>query len=96
MSAPRKAGSTGDRPDFLTAALFVGFGALGLWAGRDLTLGTVSAMGPGYLPRVVCWLLIVVGAAVGGLGLFWSGRLPSRTMNCYQACSPARSCRIRC
>jgi hypothetical protein len=70
MSAPRKAGSTGDRPDFLTAALFVGFGALGLWAGRDLTLGTVSAMGPGYLPRVVCWLLIVVGAAVGGLGLF--------------------------
>lgn len=70
MSAPRKAGGTGDRPDFLTAALFVGFGALGLWAGRDLTLGSASAMGPGYLPRIVCWLLIVIGAVVGGLGAF--------------------------
>ena len=62
MSAPRKAGGTGDRPDFLTAALFVGFGALGLWAGRDLTLGSASAMGPGYLPRIVCWLLIIIAA----------------------------------
>lgn len=70
MSAPRKAGGTGDRPDFLTAALFVGFGALGLWAGRDLTLGSASAMGPGYLPRIVCWLLIIIGAVVGGLGAF--------------------------
>jgi len=70
MSAPRKAGGTGDRPDFLTAALFVGFGALGLWAGRDLTLGSASAMGPGYLPRIVCWLLIMIGAVVGGLGAF--------------------------
>ena len=68
MASPRKAGGTGDRPDVLTAALFVGFGALGLWAGRDLTLGTASAMGPGYLPRVVCWLLIIVGVTVGGLG----------------------------
>lgn len=68
MSAPRKAGGTGDRPDFLTAALFVGFGALGLWAGRDLTLGSASAMGPGYLPRIVCWLLIIIGAVVVGLG----------------------------
>jgi hypothetical protein len=68
MAGPRKAGRTGDRPDFLTAALFVGFGALGLWAGRDLTMGTASAMGPGYLPRVICWLLIIIGVTVGGFG----------------------------
>lgn len=70
MAGPRKAGSTGDRPDLLTAILFVGLGALGLWAGRDLTMGTAAAMGPGYLPRIVCWLLIVVGLTVGGMGLF--------------------------
>ncbi|SDA93792.1 tripartite tricarboxylate transporter TctB family protein [Sinorhizobium sp. NFACC03] len=70
MLNPRKAEGTGDRPDFLTAALLVGFGALGLWAGRDLTLGTASAMGPGYLPRIVCCLLIIVGVTVGGLGAF--------------------------
>lgn len=68
MAAPRKAGSTGDRPDLFTAALFMGFGALGLWAGGDLTMGTASAMGPGYLPRIVCWLLIIIGATIGGLG----------------------------
>ncbi|MFB0692898.1 tripartite tricarboxylate transporter TctB family protein [Agrobacterium pusense] len=68
MAAPRKAGGTGDRPDLFTAALFMGFGALGLWAGRDLTMGTASAMGPGYLPRIVCWLLIIIGATIGVLG----------------------------
>ena len=66
----RKADGTGDRPDLLTAAIFVGFGALGLWAGRDLTLGTAQSMGPGYLPRVVCWLLILVGGVVGVTALF--------------------------
>jgi hypothetical protein len=70
MATPRKVGGTGDRPDLLTAILFVGFGALGLWAGRDLTMGTAAAMGPGYLPRLVCWLLILVGLVVGGIGLF--------------------------
>jgi len=70
MSAPRNAGGTGDRPDLLTAVMFVGIGALGLWAGRDLTMGTAAAMGPGYLPRVVCSLLILVGIVVGGIGFF--------------------------
>lgn len=70
MIDPHKAGSAGDRPDLLTAILFVGIGALGLWAGRDLTMGTAAAMGPGYLPRIVCWLLILVGVVVGGMGLF--------------------------
>ncbi len=70
MAAPRKVGGTGDRPDLLTAVMFVGIGALGLWAGRDLTMGTAAAMGPGYLPRIVCWLLILVGLVVGGIGFF--------------------------
>ena len=70
MAAPRKVGETGDRPDLLTAVMFVGIGALGLWAGRDLTMGTAAAMGPGYLPRIVCWLLILVGLVVGGIGFF--------------------------
>jgi hypothetical protein len=70
MAEPRNVGGTGDRPDLLTAAMFLAIGALGLWAGRGLTMGTADAMGPGYLPRLVCWLLIVVGLAIGGIGLF--------------------------
>ena len=70
MAGPRKAGQRGDRPDILTGLLFVGFGALGLWAGRDLTLGNAASMGPAYFPRIICGLLIIVGLIVGGRGLF--------------------------
>jgi Tripartite tricarboxylate transporter TctB family len=69
MAAPRKPGKVGDFPDVLTGLMFVGFGALGLWAGRDLTFGTAASMGSGYLPTVVCWLLILAGLCIGGIGL---------------------------
>ena len=64
MSGP--GGSTkGDRPDLLTAAIFVGFGALGLWQTSGLDGGTLAQMGPGFLPRVVCGLLILFGLVIG-------------------------------
>jgi hypothetical protein len=55
----------GDRPDLLTALIFVALGALGLVMARTLDGGTLAQMGPGFLPRVVCVLLILVGLAVG-------------------------------
>ncbi|MCV2448300.1 MULTISPECIES: tripartite tricarboxylate transporter TctB family protein [Paracoccus] len=55
----------GDRPDLLTAAIFIGLGALGLWQTSALDGGTLAMMGPGYLPRVVCGLLIAIGLVVG-------------------------------
>lgn len=61
LSSPGK----GDRPDLLTAALFIGLGGLGLFMSRGLDAGTLAQMGPGFLPRVVCVLLIAVGIAVG-------------------------------
>ena len=64
MAATRSPGR-GNRPDLLTAALFVGLGGLGLFMSRDLEMGSLSQMGPGFLPRVVGCLLIVVGLAVG-------------------------------
>lgn len=53
-----------DYPDILAGALMVGLGALGLWAGRDLTFGSAAMMGAGYLPDVICGLLIAIGAFV--------------------------------
>ncbi|MBA4489389.1 tripartite tricarboxylate transporter TctB family protein [Paracoccus sp. S1E-3] len=64
MAGPA-ASDKGDRPDLLTAAIFVGFGALGLWQTRVLEGGTLAQMGPGFLPRVVCVLLIVLGLVIG-------------------------------
>jgi len=44
--------------------LFVAFGVVGLWFGRDYTLGTSAQMGPGYFPALLSWTLIVIGAFV--------------------------------
>lgn len=63
--AGRGVPNRGDRPDLLTAAIFMGFGALGLWLARGLEAGTVAQMGAAYLPRVVCILLIGVGLVIG-------------------------------
>jgi hypothetical protein len=57
-------GSKGDAPDMFSGALFIGFGVLGLWLSRDLPVGTLAQMSAGYLPRMVCGLLILVGFAV--------------------------------
>jgi hypothetical protein len=62
--------------DFLAGNLYMAFGLLGLWLGRTLETGSANAMEAGYFPRLVCGLLIVIGAALavtsvvrGGEGL---------------------------
>jgi hypothetical protein len=44
--------------------MFIVFGALGLWFGRGLVIGSAQEMGPGYAPALVCWGLLLVGALV--------------------------------
>lgn len=53
-----------DMPDILAGALMVFLGALGLWAGRNLTYGSPAMMGPGFLPLSLAWLLVGIGAFV--------------------------------
>ncbi|MGH6760951.1 MAG: tripartite tricarboxylate transporter TctB family protein [Phyllobacterium sp.] len=55
---------TRDRPDILAGVLMIFLGALGLWAGRDLTYGTPAMMGPGFLPTSLCGMLVLIGAFV--------------------------------
>lgn len=64
-----KSSARGDRPDLLTAAIFVGVGVLGLWAGRTLDFGSLASMGAGFVPTIICWLLIGIGLWVGLLGM---------------------------
>lgn len=59
----------GSHPDLLTAAIFIALGSLGLWAGRSLEFGTLAVMGPGFLPAVICWLLVALGLVIGLRGL---------------------------
>lgn len=63
----------GSRPDLLASAIFIGLGALVLWSTRDLTVGSASMMGPGYMPRVIGSLTVILGLVVGLIGLFKGG-----------------------
>jgi hypothetical protein len=59
--------------DFIAGLMFVAFGVLGLWLGAEYRTGTGARMGPGYMPRLLCWSLVALGAIVmlrGILGAF--------------------------
>src|SRR5882672_1207812 len=56
------------------------FGLLGLWLGRTLDIGTAGAMEAGYFPRLVCVLLIAIGAALAITSLVRPGESPDRGM----------------
>ena len=61
--------------DTLAGVLFVACGALGLWLSRDLAAGSAAAMGPGFMPRVLCWCMIGLGAAIAFKGVVKGQRL---------------------
>ena len=47
--------------DFWAGLLFLAIGCLALWLGRSYPLGTTTKMGPGYLPTVLSWALVLIG-----------------------------------
>ena len=53
-----------NRQDFYGGLLFVAFGVFGVYFGRSYALGTIIRMGPGYLPIVLSYALIVIGAYI--------------------------------
>ena len=58
---------------FLAAGLIGGIGLFLVFAQPDLKVGTASAMGPGYFPRLVGYLLVLVAALIA---LFDRSTLP--------------------
>lgn len=62
--------------DVLSGALFIVVGAAGLWLGQDYAMGTAFRMGPGYFPRVLCGLLVIVGFIVAVKGFIAGGERP--------------------
>jgi Tripartite tricarboxylate transporter TctB family len=68
--------------DFWAGILFVLAGGAALWVGRDYPLGTLTRMGPGYLPTVLSWTLVAIGGllTVSALALNGPAIAPSRIM----------------
>ena len=50
--------------DFYAGLLFVAFGIFAVVIARNYPLGTAARMGPGYFPRLLGILLIVLGVAL--------------------------------
>ena len=59
--------------ELVAGLMFAAFGIAGLWFGADLPRGTALRMGPGYMPLLLCWSLIVLGAAIAVRGALREG-----------------------
>jgi hypothetical protein len=55
--------------DVAAGLMFTAFGALGLYLARDYPVGTALRMEPGYVPRLLCWGIIGVGALIALRGV---------------------------
>ena len=53
-----------DPKDFYSGLIFVAFGVAALVLASNYSLGTAARMGPGYFPRILGIMLIVLGAAL--------------------------------
>ena len=52
------------RKNVLAGLMFIAIAAIGLWASRTYPVGTALRMSTGYVPRLLCWLLMGLGAIV--------------------------------
>ena len=66
------------RKNVLAGLMFIAIAALGLWVSRDYPIGTALRMGTGYVPRLLCWILMGLGAAILVQGLREKDTRPER------------------
>lgn len=57
------------RKNVLAGLMFVTIAALGLWLSRHYPVGSALRMSTGYVPRLLCWLLMGLGVIVLVQGL---------------------------
>jgi len=67
------------RKNVLAGLMFIAIAALGLWVSRNYPVGTTLRMGTGYVPRLLCWILMGLGAAILIQGLREKDAAPERT-----------------
>ncbi len=61
--------------DLLAGLLFIAFGGAALYFGQSYAFGSATRMGPGYLPNVLGWMLVGLGAFIA-LRAFVIGGVP--------------------
>ncbi|HEY7902007.1 MAG TPA: tripartite tricarboxylate transporter TctB family protein [Casimicrobiaceae bacterium] len=59
--------------DFWSGVLFVTFGIIAIAVSGGYHMGSAARMGPGYFPRGLGWLLVILGAVVAARGVRVTG-----------------------
>jgi putative tricarboxylic transport membrane protein len=67
-----RAGPTFNR-DLIAGLVFAAWGLAGLWLGRELPLGVALRMGPGYVPWLLSWALVLIGSVIAIKGAVLGG-----------------------
>jgi putative tricarboxylic transport membrane protein len=55
--------------DIAAGVFFMVLGAIGLVLGWDYPFGTTARMGAGFVPKLLCWLLVAAGIVVAAVGV---------------------------
>ena len=59
--------------ELIAGLMFAAWGIVGLWIAADYPRGTALRMGPGYMPVVLCWGLVLLGAIISIRGALRAG-----------------------
>jgi hypothetical protein len=52
------------RKNVLAGLMFMAVAVLALWLSRDYPIGTALRMGTGYVPRLLAWILLLLGLII--------------------------------
>jgi hypothetical protein len=56
--------------DFLSGLMFIAFGLVALYFGQHLAVGTTVRMGPGYVPRMLSYIMLGLGILICVIAMF--------------------------
>ncbi len=59
--------------ELIAGLMFAAWGITGLWIAADYPRGTALRMGPGYMPVMLCWGLVLLGGAIAIRGALRTG-----------------------
>ena len=55
--------------DFLSGLMFIAFGLVALYFGRNLAVGTTVRMGPGWVPHALAYVMLALGGIIAVFAL---------------------------
>lgn len=73
LAPPRRAGPLRAPNDLIAALFLLACAGCAWWFGRDLSVGTAFRMGPGYIPRLLTWIVLGFALLLMVRAFVWPG-----------------------